>query len=497
MIAAIMIAAIVCVTTIILLMYRGKLILPARIVWNEKSLPADGIGTFILKNRKLFLEKEDGSTVALLEDGYMISDFLIYDMDGDGDEELVALLWKKGRYGKSSPFWIKDDKSKWSQHIFIFDIRKDNEKILVSKWGTSDNGREVRRWRVLTDEENRKFKKNPAINTLLIEDVNGEVTLWAWESWGLKNYDGSVRFVCFGDNLIHKDILEYGLYKKKGDFGFLYSNFKKDIAGADIAVLNLESPLVDDPELYGGYPSFGSPIEVGKAISDVGFDIVNCANNHILDKGFKGVKTTLDFFDKEGIVTTGIIKKDKTEDPSGAFKEHQDMGTYELITKNGIRIAIFNYTYGVNTDVAKMFPDKSLEEHPYRICDLSLMNKDEIGEELREGRNEADVVIVFAHWGDEYNTEINEMQREYAGLFNECGADVVVGSHPHVLQPFDTIKGKDGHETLVYYSLGNFRASQTDGIKREGGEAVFTFTYTFDGIRVADHDLKKFDSYWK
>ncbi len=490
-IAAITVAAIFCVLIVIKLLYDIGAFLPGWVTWESKKIDVSGTGTFVLEKSSLsFIPEGDPDAadngmdaVRLTDNGLKISDLLIYDVDGDGDDEMVLLLWKRGKFGNSKPFWMEND-DKWSQHIFIYDINPDGDIIIRQKWCTSEIGRDVFRWRILDRDENIRLKKDPKINTLLIEDRKGEVTLWAWESFGLKNYDASVSFVCFGDNIIHQNILEYGLYKKHGDFDFLYRDFKNDISTADIAVLNLETPLVDNPELYGGYPSFGSPVEVGRAISDAGFDVINCANNHILDKGPYGIKMTCDFFDGKDITVTGIIRN------------NGDKGTkpYEIIIKNGIRFALFNYTYGTNHQMSEFLPNADREEMPYRVCDLSMLSEDELRASLAEGRKEADAVIVFAHWGDEYSTEISDEQRRYASIFNECGVDAVVGSHPHVCQDVEILKRGDGHETLVYYSLGNFRASQAGEDTSRGAEALFTFGYTFDGIRLIDHSVREIKS---
>ena len=163
-------------------------------------------------------------------------------------------------------------------------------------------------------------------------------------------------------------------------------------------------------------------------------------------------------------------------------------------SKNGIRIALFNYTYGTNHSINEFLPDADPDELPYRICDLSKISDDELRSSLNEARNEADIVIVFAHWGDEYSEEISVDQERYTSLFAECNVDVVAGSHPHVLQPVKTKDRADGSTMLVYYSLGNFRASQNDENTSKGGEALFTVGITYDGIGLLNYDMKVIDS---
>ncbi|MCR4989781.1 MAG: CapA family protein [Lachnospiraceae bacterium] len=488
MIAAMIFAAIVIVCFALKILYEAGRLLPYWVAWNEKIEVFGEDYEFVLKDKCFFINTKDGSVNLFSSDeGYRISDFLVFDVDGDSDKELLLLLWKKGKYENARPFWLTDKDDEWCQHIFIYDIglketkdqnmKENMEEPLHQKWFTSDLGRNIKRWRVLDQNENIKLKKDPKINTLLVEDTDENVTLWAWQSWGLKNYESYVRFVAFGDLIIHEDILNYGLYKRGGNFGFLFEDIKSELNEADISSLNLESILVNDERAYSGYPKFGAPVSLGDSIADAGFDIVTCANNHSLDKGPYGLKTTYDLFaGKKDIDCLGINDSEAAKCP------------YLIVVKNGIRFAFYNYTYGTN------LPD---EYERYSVNDLSLIDREKLKNDLSEGRKEADVVIAFVHWGDEYQKEISSEQKEYAGLFNECGVDVVVGSHPHVVQPVETIKGKDGFETLVYYSLGNFRASQNDVNTREGAEAVFTFSYTYDGIKMTDHELLRFDSYWQ
>ena len=140
------------------------------------------------------------------------------------------------------------------------------------------------------------------------------------------------------------------------------------------------------------------------------------------------------------------------------------------------------------------------EKYPYVVHYLPKDDegKKEVISDLQRAREEADIVIVFAHWGDEYQEEANAGQREMAALFAEGGADVVIGSHPHVVQEVEEIKRPDGKKCIVYYSLGNFVADQGKEDKtKAGGKAVITFEHAYNGAKVADYELKEIRSYWK
>ncbi len=242
-----------------------------------------------------------------------------------------------------------------------------------------------------------------------------------------------------------------------------------------------ETVLVDKKSDVSGYPQFGSPLEVGEALFKAGFDVAACANNHALDKGTYGIDTTIDFYESHGMTCVGIQKStDETYRP------------YELISKNGITFALFDYTYGVNMgDPSDKYPDL-----------IHILPSDEAGEkellkDLEECRKEADFVVVFVHWGQEYDENITDEQKHFAALFAKGGADVVVGSHPHVVQMTQDIERPDGRKTVVYYSLGNFRADQGKDKTSIGLKAYFRAEYRYDGVCLADYGQEEIDAYWK
>ena len=442
---------------------------PMGVAWQQKEQEIYG-GTLELKGKKMVLRDGGKEPKWQTKKSWLVQDFLVSDLDGDEDRELILLVWKRGRFGPEMPFWVKADENSYSQHIFIYDITEDLQ--VKEKWLASEIGPQVKRFKLM--------EKNPAI--ILTEENSGRCSLWRWESWGLKNMDNSVSLVAFGDNIIHDRILDYGLRTKAGDFSFLYEPFLEDIKGADIAALNAETPLVDKASAYGGYPSFGSPIEVGEAIADAGFDVVACANNHCLDRGIYGIDVTESFYRKKGLTWLGI------RSPYDSMAEEE-----KTVSKNGMTFALFNYTYGTNElDGNDKFPG---------IVDY--LPRDEEGEKeltntLKKAKNTADIVIVFVHWGEEYSTDVSPQQEHFAGIFAQAGVDVVIGSHPHVLQQQRVLKRPDGGETIVYYSLGNFRADQGKEASTEvGGEARIVFEHCYDGVRISSHDLKKINSYWK
>ncbi|WP_051594099.1 CapA family protein [Butyrivibrio sp. AE3003] len=461
----------IAVAVCVIFVFARNNYIPAWIGWNDKEIAVyDGGASIKLGKKKLEVINSGGETTFVSKKDFKVQDVLVTDIDRDGDNEMIVLLWKHGKYGMHKPFWVEKDEKNYSQHVFIYDVDRDGK--VTEKWCASDMGSVAGRIKLM--------EKNNSI--FMMEDKDNNCTLWMWEGWGVKTIDNKVRVVAFGDNLIHEPIYEYARNKEKGEFDFLYEPFLDEIQSADIAVLNAETVLVDKDSMVGGYPSFGSPIKVGEAIRRAGFDVVSCANNHALDRGIQGIDTTVDFYKDAEITCVGIQSSGDAE-----YKP------YELISRNGMRIALFSYTYGTNVgDIS--------EDYPNVVHYLPRNEQEEtvLVDKLRSAREEADFIIAFVHWGEEYNKEVTSEQKHIADLFAQGCADVVIGTHPHVVQKTEALDRPDGGKMLVYYSLGNFRADQAQSEEtKRGAEAVFTIAHTYDGVSLIDYDTKEIDAYWK
>lgn len=260
--------------------------------------------------------------------------------------------------------------------------------------------------------------------------------------------DISFRFAAVGDNLIHSPIYKEAYRRTNGtgyDFSPVYANIAEAIQEHDIAMINQETPLGGTPLGLSSYPLFNSPQEVGDAVVEAGFHLINHANNHILDAGEAGLKNTLTYWKSLNIPVIGAMTK---EDKPILYLSHE-----------GITVALLSYTYGMNGM-------RLSEKSPYRI---SLLNKATVESEATEARKNADLVIASVHWGDENILKYNEEQRAYAKLFAAHNVDLVVGHHPHVLQPLESLPRADGREMWVAYSLGNFVSNQNDAENMLGG----------------------------
>lgn len=306
----------------------------------------------------------------------------------------------------------------------------------------------------------------------------GEFNLDEWQdgalatfSYHTNDYDdlSHVTLLAGGDNLIHIEVIESGL-QEDGSYNFdhLYDEIKDEISAADIAVINQETILGGESLTYSGYPAFNSPTEIGNALVNAGFDVILHATNHTLDKGEKGVNNTFDFWD--GYPDIRVLGINKTQ---------EDRNTVPIIEKNDIRIAMLNYTYGLNGY-------KIPEDRPYIV---NMLDKSQMEEDIKKAHEESDFIIVFPHWGTEYVYEPTATQKDLVEFYYELGVDLVIGSHPHVIQPVEWITSDSGHNMLVYYSLGNFLSYQKEAARMLGGMAHVTITKDNEDTYISDASI--------
>lgn len=275
-----------------------------------------------------------------------------------------------------------------------------------------------------------------------------------------------VTLLAVGDNLIHSEVIQSGK-QADGSYNFdhLYSNLKQDITNADIAVINQETILGGDDFPYSGYPNFNSPYEIGEAVADVGFDVILHATNHTMDMGEKGIHNTLSFWARyPDIKVLGINESEEQQNE------------VPIIEKNGIKIAMLNYTYGLN---GYRLP----KNKPFLV---NLLDNGRMTEDIKKAKDQADFVIVFPHWGTEYVYEATDMQKKLTSLFYELGADLVIGSHPHVIEPVEWFEDRPEHKMLAFYSLGNFMSYQKEAPRMLGGMAKLTITKDEKGTYISE-----------
>ena len=293
-------------------------------------------------------------------------------------------------------------------------------------------------------------------------------------------YD-TVSIIMVGDILLH-DPVEAAAKREDGSFDFdeIFANTSDLISSADLALVNQEVIIGGEELGVSGYPAFNAPYEIGDALYDAGFDVVLHATNHALDRGAAGLDNCLSYWEEEhpDMVVLGICEDDANRDAA------------YIREINGIRIAILNYTYGTN---GISLP----EDRPYAVNIMDDAHHDMIAEDLRYARDNADFVIVCPHWGIEYELTESPKQREWASFFADNGADLIIGTHPHVIEPIEMIEDEaEGDETLCYYSLGNFVNWTGDsgaGIadRMVGGMAQVELKRNADGdVDISDYSVK-------
>ena len=273
-----------------------------------------------------------------------------------------------------------------------------------------------------------------------------------------------VSFKAVGDNLIHNTIYlqaaDRAAEGEEYDFYPAYSRVEPLLEGADLAFINQETLLASQVFEPSSYPMFNSPTQVGDTMLSLGFNLFSHANNHALDKGVKGIEATLDYWDakiEEGadILVTGI------------FRNEEDMNTPRIIEKNGITFALVAFTEHTN---GLMLPSTSENRIIYTSETELMQQQIEAAQEL------ADVVLVSVHWGVENSHTVTDAQRNLAQQLIDWGADIILGTHPHVLQPIEQLTSTDGKSTgYVIYSLGNFISAQSAGDNLIGGVLSITF----------------------
>lgn len=305
----------------------------------------------------------------------------------------------------------------------------------------------------------------------------------------MKEENSSIEIVMIGDMLMHERVMESGK-TEDGTYNFdhLFANVKSTIENADLALVNQETILGGSELSLSGYPNFNSPYELGDALVTAGFDVILHATNHTLDKGKTGVMNCMNFWDTNypDIAYLGI----------NHTQEEQDSDIY-IYEQSGIKIAILNYTYGTNG----IQPPSDM---PFLV---NYLEKEKVIMDLKYAEENADFTIVCPHWGSEYILTATDSQKYWAEIFMENGADLVIGTHPHVIEPIELLTDENGNEMLVYYSIGNF-VNGTSGVgqgitnrivggiadvtisRDESGEVVIN---NYDIIPIVCHIAEKTD----
>lgn len=258
----------------------------------------------------------------------------------------------------------------------------------------------------------------------------------------------TVNVVAVGNILVHYDQIISAYNNESYDYEFdeNFKYIKKYIEEADLAYCTIEGSFGGKELGYSGYPRFNTPEAMLNALKNTGFDIINAANDNILDSLNVGYFNTIENLKKSNLKYTGI-------------KQKKDDKTYVIEKIKGIKIGFTSYTFsdcfeGNDEDILEL-----INSYSYDDLDNDLLK---IEKEIEDIKNDgAKFIVVGMHWGDEYSTEINEKQKYIAHKLNSYGVDVILGSHPNVIEPIETIiNNENGNSTLVAYSMGNFISNQ-------------------------------------
>lgn len=263
-----------------------------------------------------------------------------------------------------------------------------------------------------------------------------------------------IDIVSLGNLIIHQSQINGAKNENGYDFSPSFQYIKEMVSEADISLGILEGALAGGEPT--GYPIFNSPDEVIDSLRDTGIDVVNYANNHIYDYDDEGLQRTIEITKEKGLDVLGV--KSTEEEKSYLVKE-----------VDGVKIGFASYVF----ETAAVNGYKTINSNPVSINSENLINTfnyndlesfyNRIASEISAMKAEGvEFIIASMHWGEEYNTYTEATQNEIAKKLNELGVDIILGGHPHVIQPYEIICNESGHSTFVIYSQGNSLSNQSE-----------------------------------
>ena len=267
----------------------------------------------------------------------------------------------------------------------------------------------------------------------------------------------SFSMAMVGDSLIHSGVYADAWNGTTYDFDKMLVSMKPIIQSYDLAFVNQETIIGGASLGYSSYPRFNTPEQIGSSLINAGFDIINVANNHTLDKGEAGMLNSLNYWNDKNVITVGM---------NSSFEERDNIKTYE---KNGITYAILSYTTVTN----------GLSVPAGKEYYLNIYDSTRVANDIAKVRDKVDIVMVSMHYGSEYTHTPTEEQTTIASYLASLDVDIVIGHHPHVIQPITYID-----DTLVIYSLGNFLSGQIGINKQIGMIASLEVHKVVDGDNV-------------
>lgn len=323
---------------------------------------------------------------------------------------------------------------------------------------------------MISQSKNKRNKKNISLFLIVILILSGCKTKTNQEKQQIKEQqpeqqiveDYNLSLFAIGDTLIHDAVYYDAETNEIGPDGYPIYDFKpmyteiKPLAKAhDLAFYNQETLIGGKKLGLSNYPRFNSPDEIGLDMIESGFNIVNLATNHVMDKDLEGLQYSANFWEKQS--------KEKNIYTAGSYTSQEKRDNIKIAEKNGIKYAVLAYTYGTNglpvpegyeylVNVWTVYGDENYQAY-----------KEQVKKDIQAVREKVDVLIVSMHWGNEYVYEPSWYQEDAAQFLAEQGVDIIIGTHPHVIEPVEYV-----NDTLVIYSLGNSVSAQEEENTRVG-----------------------------
>lgn len=275
----------------------------------------------------------------------------------------------------------------------------------------------------------------------------------------------NVSLVSVGDVLIHNSVYEDAETADGYNFRPMFEPIRSYIEQADIAIANAETVIGGSELGLSSYPTFNSPFELGDDLKATGFDVVSMANNHTLDRGEKAIQNAINHWNQIGVLQTG------------SSRTAEEAKQIRMMTKNDITFSFLNYTYGTNG-----IPVPDGKEYL-----VNLIDRDQMKIDVQAAQQVSEVVVVSLHFGNEYELMPNSEQKSLVQYLSDLGVQLILGTHPHVLQPSDWVTGQAGNRTYVVYSAGNFISAQDKIDRLIGGIFGINITKTaFQGTTTIE-----------
>ena len=326
---------------------------------------------------------------------------------------------------------------------------------------TLDNGTTAQTGVVAGSERSAAAGTNNMLTSGTATQTTAVQTMAPAATTAPKKPDSVVHMLAVGDNLVQTGVYNAAhKWSADGTYDFTktYEHMKPMIEAADVAVINQETLICGaDYEISGSNLNFNSPIQLGDAMVDVGFDVFTLANNHLLDKRIDGLESCITYWDNMMLKNPKVLAL-------GTYRNAEDQNRIRVQEVNGVKIAYLAYTENLN---GYRIPADSQIKVGF-TSDEALIQK-----QVKEAKGIADAVVVAMHWGTEDTHIVRDDVKELAKKTIEWGADVILGSHPHTAETMEWVNRKDGTRGFVYYSLGNFISAQTDNFNMVGEVGEF------------------------